>query len=169
MPPLYNFFVNFHPIGKLAAFGIACSLLAVKLASADLYWCQVDEANSALVEERIEGKECRLVAKDEPKEEKQQEQPADGDELASSNIPSKDEEGFPVVTPQEQAGRDQTRSSILRFELSQESEKLKNLRELIQRNKLGEGSQQLHDFYVVRFRRHSQNVKALQQEIARLP
>lgn len=163
--------MNSSPGAKGLALGLATFLLTLALAArADLYWCQKGN-NSALVEQKVEGSECRLVQKDDPPaaEDSGKEPVATAPAQPRSPATSLDGEAFPVVSPEEQLDRDQTRAAILQLELQDESQKLKDLRELIQRNQQTSGNKQVHDFYVRRFERHLQNIKALRQEIAGLP
>lgn len=133
---------------------------------ADLYWCQVDDISSALVQAPLEGKECRLVEKSPPPPKSSSKQTPSQSSSAPSGEATEKLSSFPRIWPQEQKKRDQVRQSILYRELEVEM----NKRDLIYgqlNNANFDGDAKARNYYKRRLNNHMLNIKALRQEIAR--
>lgn len=73
---------------------------------------------------------------------------------------------YPTVLPQEQRQRDQARGEILRHELAQEMRLKKIVGEQIALS--GDGDEQKQAYLQEQLRIHTQNITAIEQELARL-
>ena len=148
-------------IGVLLVFCIQIS----RPAKADLYWCDTGPNSSALVQVRLEGAECRLIEKDP--QQQPPKTPQNGKSPNTSNA-STNPLDFPSVSPEEQATRDGSREEILKLELSDEIAKLEGIRSRINFNANKDINPQLYEYYNQRIERHTHNIRALRQELARL-
>lgn len=119
-----------------------------------------------MVQIKVPGSICELVESERNKqEETPPPAPATPQTPARTNIA---QDGFPVVTPNEQLTRDQIRASILLEELQQEIDKRDNLRAYLRPQVLKGLEPEARDFYARRLRGHLLNIKAIEQEIERL-
>ena len=150
-------------------FALSTLILApVAAVRSDLYWCEKDQFTSSLVQEVIEGAECRLIQKDPEPEEKEAATPAP-DRQPTNSESQEAAADFPRVSPEEQANRDATREGLLRYELQAEAELLADMRDTLEQIKdARDVGVNVKEYYLRRYKRHAQNIKALRQELARL-
>lgn len=157
---------------------LAAALCALAFAaSADLYWCETGPNRSGLFQKQVDGAECRLIEKDDPEQAAAPMLPGgngavlQGEEavLERGNRPSDGTlEGFPRVSEEEQTSRDDTRRTILRSELEGERAEFQHIRSILNSNRSTTFEDPVRDHYMTRLKRHAQNIRALQQELARL-
>ena len=138
---------------------------------ADLYWCVAADGKASLLQFEPPGAKCRLVAKDKEKK-SQAEQKSEANAKATANkarnAPKIGDEEFPIISAKEQSTRDELRGQILAQELQREQSSFNFLRNSLNGPRGAQMNLEEKQYFQRRMRNHAQNIKALQQELARL-